>query len=1160
MTHLSIGVLGPLQVSIDDDPLALESAKVGALLAFLAVESDRAHKRASLVGLFWPDFTEESARHNLRQALFNLHKALGDQSADMPYLMATHETIRFNRTSDYSLDLDTFNGYFAPGQESRAKDVDIPSTRVSDLEEMVKLYRGDFLQQLLLDGCTEFEEWVLVQRESLHQRVLEAHNCLASYYELHADFQAAGHHARRQLELDPWREEAHRQMMRVLALDGQRSAALAQFESCRKVLAEELGVDPSPETRDLYEQIRSDTLKPKEELSLQTSLDLVHSDWLPQTKFVPPRLRVDYVPRKRLLDAIHAAICSHPLILISAPAGYGKTTLLTSLPIAFPDQAVAWMTLEDEDNDTAHFLIALVRALQEVNPELGRNLQNLIASLPNPANESRRVISALINNTLSILPETWLVMDDLHLITEPTVFSCLDYLLERCPPQFHLIIATRYDPPLALARLRARGLIAELRAPDLRFTMDEAGVFLNQNHRLGLTQRELANLQGRTEGWAVGLRLLAGSLDHLSSADDRSAFIDNFAVTDRYIFDFLAEEVLKQQEPDIRDFLLATSVLQELTPSLCNALSGRNDAQTVLENLYRHNLFLIQVGETGKVYRYHALFAEFLLEQVKSENPERITALHRLAAEAQKTTAPARAVAHYLAAELWDEAAQYIEQASESFLRQGMFKMLYGWIEVLPPTIRDTHPSLLYILGVCALQRGELGEAISFLEGARRGFEASGDRARLGEVLLELVSAASLQQDHDRRAAFTQQALALPLPVHGQVQLWMARVWELLHQGDLKQAEKELGKAFELSLASRDMRAFNAVAPIFSMHLAFLPSGTVHIESYCRQLISILDDGASPVKGSAHTMLSFILFLKGSIDEADLQAEKAREICRQVGSFAMNESQMHYVTGLIKAVRGDYIGAEHYWELVLPWIEQTPSLRFFQVAYLYVIGHMQWLQHKYEQARSTNTRISMIVDPNELPYAAKVRKMMQALVEISDHRTSDAEETLQQAIAIEEQFRPSIGLGSARVMLAYLYWQSHREREAWTNFSRMLNECEKTGMPGLILQECKSAIPLLHLAKRRNAHTEFSQRLLDILDNTGEVKPVPIPDTSETLTPREVEVLKLIIGGASNQTIAQQLVISQHTVKVHISNIFAKLSVSSRTQAASRAQELHLIG
>jgi ATP/maltotriose-dependent transcriptional regulator MalT len=185
--------------------------------------------------------------------------------------------------------------------------------------------------------------------------------------------------------------------------------------------------------------------------------------------------------------------------------------------------------------------------------------------------------------------------------------------------------------------------------------------------------------------------------------------------------------------------------------------------------------------------------------------------------------------------------------------------------------------------------------------------------------------------------------------------------------------------------------------------------------------------------------------------------------------------------------------------------------------------------------------------------------MMQALVEISDHRTADAENTLQQALLIEERFRPSIGLGSARVVLAFLYLQCHREREAWTHFSLMLDECERTGMPGLILQECRIAFPLLRLAEEHHAHQEFTRRMLDMLDNAGEGKSVPVPDTGETLTPREVEVLKLIAAGASNQDIAKQLVISIYTVKVHISNLFTKLNVSSRTQAAARAQEYHMV-
>jgi ATP/maltotriose-dependent transcriptional regulator MalT len=458
-----------------------------------------------------------------------------------------------------------------------------------------------------------------------------------------------------------------------------------------------------------------------------------------------------------------------------------------------------------------------------------------------------------------------------------------------------------------------------------------------------------------------------------------------------------------------------------------------------------------------------------------------------------------------------------------------------------------------------ASQRGDLDDALALLESARRGFELNGDRVGLGETLLELVSTASLQQDPARRAALAQQALALPLPVHGQVQLLMARVWELLHQGDLTQADVELGKALDTTLQSRDVRAFNVIAPIFSMHLALLPSGTARLASYCRQVLSIFSEGAGPLQGSAHAMLGYILFLRGSLAEASLEIERAREISQQVGCFAMNESQMHYVTGLLMAAKGDYAGAEHYWASVLPWIEQTPSLRFFKFAYLYVIGRMQWMEHKFEQASVTNTRIAMLVDPKELPYVGQIRRVMQALVEISENRYTDAERTLHQALAIEERFRPSVGLGSARVLLAYLHLKCHREREAWSQFAPVLDEYRQKGLPGLILLEYEIAIPLLQLAKTHSAHKEFAMGLLDSLAAAGEMKPVPVPDTGETLTAREVEILKLVAGGASNQAIAQTLVISAHTVKVHMTNILAKLRVSSRTQAASLAHELHLV-
>jgi len=319
LAHLTLSVLGEFQVWIDDSPVtSFESDKVRALLAYLAVEAGRAHRRETLVGLLWPDCPEGTARHNLSQALFNLRQALGDHTARPPYLLITRDAIQINRESNYSLDLDRFNAYYS-AWEKDGEEVD-PSNRFSRLEEMVRLYRGEFLQQFFLGDSAEFEEWILVQRESLHQRVMNALTILANEYERQGDFQTALRYASWQIELDPWREEAHCQVMRLLALDGQRSAALAQYENCRKVLAEELGIEPSLKTRDLYEQIRSGQLKPEAEQPTLVSAAPLHNLPIPLTPLIG---------REQELDDL-AQLIADPecrCITLVGPGGIGKTRL-----------------------------------------------------------------------------------------------------------------------------------------------------------------------------------------------------------------------------------------------------------------------------------------------------------------------------------------------------------------------------------------------------------------------------------------------------------------------------------------------------------------------------------------------------------------------------------------------------------------------------------------------------------------------------------------------------------------------------------------------------------------------------------------------------------------------------------------------------------------
>ena len=317
MAHLSIRVLGELGVSKEDEIIsAFESDKVRALFAYLVVEIGRAHRRATLAGLLWPDCSEQTAHHNLSQALFNLRKVLGDHTANPPYLQITRDAIQFNRESDYSLDLEQFNAGYSAWEKSRGQD----NADIARFEDLVELYRGEFLQQFYLKDSAEFEEWILVQRAAIHPRVLNALTTLAEEFEKRGDFQAAQRFGLRQIELDPWREEAYCQLMRLLALDGQRSAALAQYETCRKILADELGVEPSPTTRALYEQIRLSTLKPKIEPTTPNPPTPVQNLPLPLTPFLG---------RKKELAELDQMIANSQCRCISlvGPGGMGKTRL-----------------------------------------------------------------------------------------------------------------------------------------------------------------------------------------------------------------------------------------------------------------------------------------------------------------------------------------------------------------------------------------------------------------------------------------------------------------------------------------------------------------------------------------------------------------------------------------------------------------------------------------------------------------------------------------------------------------------------------------------------------------------------------------------------------------------------------------------------------------
>ena len=387
------------------------------------------------------------------------------------------------------------------------------------------------------------------------------------------------------------------------------------------------------------------------------------------TKLFIPQSRYKVVLRQHLIERLNDGLCrdkdqNRKLTLISAPAGFGKTTLVV-VWVRQCETPAAWLSLDEGDNDLTRFLTYLVAALQTIDEHLGDSVVGMLQSPQQPSSDL--ILTALFNEVANHSGDFILVLDDYHVIDSKAVDDALTFLLEHLPPQMHLVITTREDPNLPLARLRARDQLTELRATDLRFTPAEAAEFLNQVMGLNLSAEEVAALEARTEGWIAGLQLAALSMQ---GHQDVPGFIQAFAGDNRYIVDYLVEEVLQRQPEPVRNFLLQTSILDRLNGPLCDAVTGQQEGKARLEALERGNFFVVPLDDKRHWYRYHHLFADVLRVHLMAEQPDLVAALHRRASEwYEQNGSAADAIRHALAAEDFERAADLVELAVPAMRR-----------------------------------------------------------------------------------------------------------------------------------------------------------------------------------------------------------------------------------------------------------------------------------------------------------------------------------------------------------------------------------------------------------------------------------------------------------------------------------------------------------
>lgn len=893
----------------------------------------------------------------------------------------------------------------------------------------------------------------------------------------------------------------------------------------------------------------------------------------PKTKLYPPLLGEDFLSRPELLRGLYQSITTKPLTLISAQAGAGKTTLIAGLQQIYPDLQIAWLSLDESDNDIERFFLALLATVQQQLPGRPLTAESLLTSSAMNEQTTRAVISLLINDLLQHEPTDFaLVLDDLHVITNPAIFQGLNYLLEHLPTFLHIVVATREDPPLTLSRLRVRNQLAEIRIDDLRFNQTEMGALLTTTLDLKLSEAELTRLWERTGGWVAGIHLLALSLVELD-ATVRPTFIEQFAQSHTFIFDYLIDEVLNRQEPTVRRFLLETSILRELTPTVCAAVTGQAHCAQMLEQLCRRNLFLTrrkiehQLAEAHPetaepTYRYHDLFAQFLAQQLRrSTEPATIAELHRRAAVA--STDQATAIHHYLAGQWWERAADTIEMVGKRQLETTyVHQYIAEWIAQLPVNTIKTRPWLQLLLGVRLLDSGQRQQAQTYFAAAKEHFASIGETLGEGIALFGFYRYQEFDSSADQQRLDELEQLHADHPffVVAKISEQMGNAWFAMHTQRWHLVPERVRTGMNLALQQDSVPAMRQVVRNLGFQFYFGELERSEIVQFLQRVDALYGERDALIRMGITLHYAMLAFTAGQYAEAEQRALQASAQLDQLGGDIVLYFGIDQMILFKRLTEEDTAGVQAYLTAIQPRMDAVESYRNSH-AYPYFRTRLAWIRNEPKEAMVQSALMQAKLTAVALS-GSKEREVSaleaQGLSAWSNGEMAEAASHFEAATILQKATRHTVFCTDNRLNLAMLYFELGKIEEALTWLTPALQQWAQKAMPGVVLQSGRRMIPLLQLAIQQNLSAAFAQHLLECFQVAAETQPLLIAATNETLTAREVDVLRLLARGASNREIADELVVSLNTVKSHVTRILAKLDVTSRTQAAARAHELKL--
>ena len=903
---------------------------------------------------------------------------------------------------------------------------------------------------------------------------------------------------------------------------------------------------------------------------------------LVQTKLYIPRPRRSLVVRPRLSERLGRASDAR-LTLISAPAGFGKTTLLTAwiASTTTADRSVAWLSLDQSDSQPTTFWTYVITALQSVVPGVGADVLPLLQSTQPPI---QTVIVSVLNELAATPNEVVLVLDDFHLVDGPDIRDGMTFLLEHLPPHVHLVISSRADPLLPLARLRARGELVEVRAADLRFTPDEVATYLNDILGLDITPDDIATLEGRTEGWIAALQLAAISMQ---GRTDIGGFIAQFAGNDRYIVDYLVEEVLQAQPDPVREFLLHTAVLDRLTGPLCDTLTGRDDGSQLLITLERANLFLVPLDDRREWYRYHHLFADVLRAHLLAQRPDVVPQLHQRASLwYERHDYTEEAVRHALAARDFDRAAYLMELAAPAIRRHRQEAVLFGWLQELPEDAVRRSPVLNVFYGFMLMVSGDLAAFEARLDDAESALAAVPDGESLpwadttelqtlpATIAIYRASLAQARGDVPGTAENARRALDFARPDDhlargGALGFLGLAAWAA---GDVTNALETFTQAVaSLRAAGNLVDELSSTVLLADMWLAAgQPSNARRLYQGALQMADAHGGGVTRAIADLHVGISEIDLEIGDIESANRELQEAAAL-GELASMSEGRYRWFLAMGRVADAAGDPQEAitlldqaqQLYRPGFFPGVRPIPAVK----ARVWISrGNLSqatdWAQDRGVSAKDDASYL------NEFDHLTLVRLL------IAQHRSGQDTGTLDQVVGLLNRLADAAessgragSLLEIRMLQALAHdAQGHRQQALQSLDHAWAGAPEPDGYVRLFLAEGAAMVELLAAAQRSGDDGGHASRLLrhsagrdgKATDPLRPTRPLAGP-AAEVLSDRELQVLRLLNSELTGPQIARELFVSPNTLRTHTKHIFTKLNVTSRRAAVHRGREEGLI-